>query len=82
MVACCGPQVPLDVDEAAPVAVQHLVVPGHAYPVKIALLDHDRHHTEIIDEPRDYINNLLTFNSFQCTQEESRERSSQAVVQD
>jgi len=24
MVACCGPQVPLDVDEAALVAVQHL----------------------------------------------------------
>jgi hypothetical protein len=38
--------------------VEDLEVLGHLYPVKICLLHHDRHHTEIIDEPRGYINKL------------------------
>jgi hypothetical protein len=60
--------------------VQDLVVLGHVYPVKISLLYHDRHHTEIIDEPREYINNLLTFRSPQRTQGRRGEERYPGVV--
>src|SRR5215213_8762685 len=32
--------------------VKDLVVLGYVYPVEVCLLDHNRHHTEIIDDPR------------------------------
>jgi hypothetical protein len=40
--------------------VKDLVVPGHLYPVSICLLNHNQHHTEIIDVPGEEVHKSLT----------------------
>src|SRR5215208_1907501 len=59
--------------------VQNFVVLWYLYPVKICLLHHERHHTEIIDTLGDNINRLLTSGRPPRTQGEDAERPPRVV---